>query len=167
MRRPLACAVAMLWLLIGAASTAAAPEGPSVTGGGQGASPLPTEPGNTVQLSVDAKQLPDGSFQGRFTALNHPADGSRSGVVQGDVNCFTVIGNTTNITGVATSGFVPGLGNPAGQGIAITIVDNDGFGPDLFSIEVQFAPVPHPIFPCQPAHSPPAVAEEGNFIIHS
>jgi hypothetical protein len=130
-------------------------------------SPLPGETGNTVQVSVDAKQLPDGSFQGRFTLVNHPADGSRPGVVQGYVSCMVVIGNTANITGVSTSGFVPFFGDTTGQGMALTIVDGGDSGPDLFSLEAGFAPVPHPIFPCQPAHSPPVVAEGGNFVVRS
>jgi hypothetical protein len=162
MRRVIACMAAVAWVLLGAGS-AAATSAPFVTGSGKGPFPLAPESGEVVQLEVTARQLPNGSFQGRFNAHHFLPGGEMPGLLQGELTCLAVNGNVATMTGLATHGKLFGVELEPFE-VAITIIDNGAH--DLFAIEVAFDPFPHDITPCQLAHSAFASSEEGNFIVH-
>jgi hypothetical protein len=165
MKRLFICGAAVAWLVFSVGATGAAPTGASVTGSGKGPFPIAPETG-TVQFEVSAHALADGSAEGRFHGVRHLASGGIEAHFEGDVTCLEVHGNTAFITGVATSGKVTGQPDfvAAGQKVAVTIIDNGKN--DLFALETSFAPFPHDIIPCQPARTPFATSEEGNFVVH-
>ena len=165
MKRALVCAAACGALFVGPGSTGAATTGSFVTGSGRAPSPVPIEVGRTVELELTARTLPDGSVQGHFNTHNFPATGERPAVGVGDVDCFRVSGNVAFASGTIKGQFVPNFGNPAGEKVAIEVIDNGAAG-DIFIIEVSFLPFEHPVFPCQVPTFPPAFSGAGNFIVH-
>jgi hypothetical protein len=167
----LALAVASAFLALGVvtAAASAAPPSPSVTGSGNvvlpSGFPVAAFVGDTVQIELSARHLPDGSIQGEFNFHHHSRNGGLVADLHGTVTCLNVVGNRANATGIVDHGqlFLNPAFNPAGQVVALSAVDND---PDRVGFDLSFFPGPHSIAPCQPAPFLLPVAS-GNFEIHS
>ncbi len=164
-RMLLVCASVAAFLLC-APGTAAASMGGSVTGGGAGYFPASAQPfpGDRVQLSITARNMPDGRAKGEFNMLHHSASGTLLARIHGRVDCVRVEGNTAVVTGVITKGFATPFGVPVvGHEVSYTIVDAS---PDSFAFGVDFL-LGRSVGRCQPGAVFVMPVTEGNFTVHS
>ncbi len=131
-----AVSIALLGL-VGAAGTADAAPGPSVTGGGTGTLPpaFGEFAGDPVHFVVQARGVgTDG--RGHFTVVHRNESGGLYGQFTGDITCVSVTGSVAVTTGVirhSTFADFPDW-NLAGQKVAITVADgepNDAIGFDF------------------------------------
>ena len=97
-------------------------------------------PGDTEEVSVNARIAADGSVKGHFHVIHRFASGVISGDVRGDVTCLTIVGNTALLSGVITHGKLPGVPgvDPIGAKVALIIVDNGPVG-DAVGVDSSFA----------------------------
>ena len=122
-------------------------KGPAASGGARGIATEGPFAGDHFKLEVTAFDR-EGGDSGRFHLVHTTPDGDLVAEFTGVINCAESEGHTAHLTGTVTEGTVAPAPDfdPAGQTMALTIVDGD----DAFGVETSFFPEPHTVAPCKP-----------------